>query len=164
MAHGSEQEAHGPSSSSLVATTGQPHANMECAGNSGASQVRADELQEEAGASSKADASARASPDASTALAGLRALASSRRLHLHPTFAYQVLLSLSLLTSAPASFSRPCLASFAPTLCAVPRERDGISSSAEGPCAKQHAASLSFCEASGGGSDSLAALRAGVWA
>lgn len=124
MAQGSEQEAHGPSSSSLVATTGPEHARAGCAGDSGESQICSDELHEVAGVRRKADESARASPDASTALAELRALASSRRLHLHPTFAYQVPLSLSLPTSAPASFSRLRFASFAPSLSAVP-SREG---------------------------------------
>jgi len=138
MAQGSEQEAHGPSSSSLVATTGQAHARAECADDSGASQFRSDELQEEAGARCKSDTSARASPDASTALAELRALASSRRLHLHPTFAYQVSLWLSLPTSAPASF----FPSLSRVLRALPlctaEQTNGTSSSVGGPGAKQH--------------------------
>ena len=86
---GREPAAHTPHASPKMATARQLHAKAESADKSGASQAPSGVLQEEAVARGDAGASESRSRGAA-ALADLRALAGSGRLHLHPTFAYQV--------------------------------------------------------------------------
>jgi hypothetical protein len=61
-------------------------------------------------------------------------------------------------------FSRLCLASFAPSLSALPSRRTAPLAPWGDQVRSSMCVALFFCETSGGGSDSLAALHAGVWA